>query len=301
MEWVETTARTVEDAVDQALDQLGVDEQEAEYEILEEPKPGLFGRVRGQARIRARIRPKSQPPKQDRRDRRRTKAKAGGEGSESTAGSASSTATLDEEQQIDAPVNEAEASGPEEQENGGRNRRRRERAGGEADSSRSAKERSVTNTADASADEVAEQVENFLKGLVTAFGETAEVVVDRSDDEVVGRVNAKLGLLIGHKGQTLDAIQELTRVTAQRSAPSDIRIKVDVGDYRAHRQEALERFVREVAGRVRESGKPVALEPMPSPDRKIVHDALADEEGVVTSSDGAEPRRRVVIAPADDA
>ena len=157
----------------------------------------------------------------------------------------------------------------------------------------------MNQAADASVEDVAEQVENFLTGLVTAFGESADVVVDRAEDEVVGRVDAKIGLLIGPKGQTLEAIQELTRVTAQRLAPSDVRIKVDVGEYRAQRQAALERFARDVAGRVRQSGKAVALEPMPSPDRKIVHDALSDEDGVVTHSDGAEPRRRVVVAPAD--
>ena len=159
----------------------------------------------------------------------------------------------------------------------------------------------MSQQTDATVEEVAEQVRSFLDGLVQAFGESAPVVVDQSEDEVFGRIEAKLGLLIGPKGQTLEAIQELTRVTAQRSAPSDIRIKVDVGSYRAQRQIALERFARQVAEKVRETGRPVALEPMPAPDRKIVHDALADEEGVATHSDGTEPRRRVVMAPADGA
>ena len=69
MEWVETTARTIEEAKDLLLDQLGVDEPETEFEILEEPKPGLFGRTKGQARVRARVRPKTPPSRDDRRRR----------------------------------------------------------------------------------------------------------------------------------------------------------------------------------------------------------------------------------------
>src|SRR3982750_1382419 len=71
MEWVETTGRTVEEAKDLALDQLGVDEQDAEFEVLEEPRPGLFGRIRGEARVRARVRPTTPRPKVERRARRR--------------------------------------------------------------------------------------------------------------------------------------------------------------------------------------------------------------------------------------
>ena len=70
MEWVETTGRTTEEAKDHALDQLGVDESDAEFEILEEPRPGLFGRIRGEARVRARVRPTAPRPKAERRDRR---------------------------------------------------------------------------------------------------------------------------------------------------------------------------------------------------------------------------------------
>ena len=71
MEWVETTGRTTEEAKDHALDQLGVDESDAEFEIVEEPRPGLFGRIRGEARVRARVRPTAPRPKTERRDRRR--------------------------------------------------------------------------------------------------------------------------------------------------------------------------------------------------------------------------------------
>src|ERR1700738_465470 len=78
MEWVETTGRTVEEAKDSALDQLGVDENDAEFEIIDEPKFGLFGRLRSEARVRARVRPTTPRPKDDRRDRRRRRQSAEG-------------------------------------------------------------------------------------------------------------------------------------------------------------------------------------------------------------------------------
>ena len=290
MEWVETTARTVEEAVDQALDQLGVDEQDAEWEVLEEPRPGLFGRVRGQARIRARIQPKAQPAKNDRRDRRRGRGKSEGAG----RGDAPSSQTASAEEPVGAT-----APATENEERPAVSTTPPETTTSDRPSGNGGGDRRGPQLVSASVEEVATQVESFLTGLVEAFGETAPVVLDQSDDEVVGRVAAKLGLLFGPKGQTLEAIQELTRITAQRTAPSDVRIKVDVGSYRQQRQHALERFARQVAEKVRESGRPVALEPMPAPDRKIIHDALSDETGVVTSSDGVEPRRRVVVAPAD--
>src|SRR5437588_12589769 len=77
MEWVETTGRTVEEAKDAALDQLGVDEHDAEFDVVEEPKTGLFGRLRGEARVRARVRPTIPRPKEDRRDRRRRNERSG--------------------------------------------------------------------------------------------------------------------------------------------------------------------------------------------------------------------------------
>src|SRR5204863_4904582 len=90
MEWVETTGRTVDEAKDAALDQLGVDEQDAEFEVIEEPKVGLFGRLRNEARVRARVRPTTPRPKEDRRGRRRQKdqRRSGGGGGRSTATSA---------------------------------------------------------------------------------------------------------------------------------------------------------------------------------------------------------------------
>src|SRR3954447_16792503 len=91
MEWVETTGRTVEEAKDLALDQLGVDEQDAEFEIVEEPRTGLFGRLRGEARVRARVRPTSVRPKAERRHRRKKRPEGPRKGSRGSSTRQSST------------------------------------------------------------------------------------------------------------------------------------------------------------------------------------------------------------------
>ena len=110
---------------------------------------------------------------------------------------------------------------------------------------------------------------------------------------VVARVADRTG------GRTLLAIQDLTRVAAQRRlGDHETRLRVDVAGYREKRRQALERFAATVAAQVKESGVARSLDPMPSADRKVLHDALAAIEGVSSRSEGEDPNRRVVVAPA---
>ena len=106
--------------------------------------------------------------------------------------------------------------------------------------------------------------------------------------------------MIGRRGTTAGAIDELVRTVLQRQAGSSRngRIRVDVGGVRARRAEALANVSRAQAAEVRESGKARSLEPMSAADRKVVHDALTDEDGVDTHSEGEDSQRRVVIVPA---
>ncbi|MEM9042279.1 MAG: R3H domain-containing nucleic acid-binding protein, partial [Actinomycetota bacterium] len=108
-----------------------------------------------------------------------------------------------------------------------------------------------------------------------------------------------LGLLVGPRGRTLLAVQDLTRVAAQRRlGDQTTRLRVDVGGYRERRSAALESFAAAVAEQVRESGGARAGEPMASADRKVVHDALNDTDGVTSRSEGDDPNRYIVVAPA---
>ena len=258
MEWVETTARTIEEAKELALDRLGVAEDEAEFEIVEEPRPGLFGRVRGEARVRARVRPAHPRPKVERRDRRRRGGATGG----------------------------GDVAAPE-------------RAAPPTSSGRRRKEKPVTESeAEEPTREEGELALTFLEGLARAFGVQAQATTCDADDGAieVSLEGEDLGVMIGPRGQTLLAIQDLTRLAAQRTEHAT-RLRIDIGGYREKRREALVRFTEQVANDVVASGTARRLEPMGAADRKVVHDAAGAIPGVTTMSEGEDPNRRVVITP----
>lgn len=286
MEWVETTGRTVEEAKDAALDQLGVDEQDAEFEVLEEPKSGLFGRLRSEARVRARVEPTRPRPKDDRRNRRR-----GGGRDRASSGRSTSTETTN-----DAP----RASEPREPREPRRERPPRDRQRQERPRRAAPEDGGHGMGEDVPIEQQADVAKEFLTGLVDRFGASATVEVRPIDEDTVelAIVGDDLGLLIGPKGQTLGAVQELARTVVQRKTGGrNGRLLVDVGGYRQARREALERFTRQVADEVKASSRARGLEPMSPADRKVVHDTVNDIEGVSTTSEGEEPRRRVVIIP----
>ena len=320
MEWVETTGKTVEEAKDAALDQLGVDEQDAEFEVLEEPRTGLFGRTRGEARVRARVRPVQPRPKVERRDRRgRTGARGPKQGGRAprgrdggqarpAKGEDASPATEDATVAVMEPDAAAPArpAGDVPSSEGGQAKRRRRggRGGGTGRTDRTTDESDDEEKIEMSETELAAQgevVRGFLLDLLDAFGLDGDVVATPAEEGAVELdvTGDDLGLLIGPKGQTLQAVQELSRSMLQRQLPGEThaRIRIDVGGYRQRRKEALERFVQQIAEDVRSSGVQKALEPMSPPDRKVVHDTVNEIDGVRTMSEGEDSRRRVVILP----
>ena len=265
MQWVETTGNSLEEAKEAALDQLGVAEDDAEFEVVEEPKQGLFGRTRGEARVRARVKPQNVRGKgeRERRPRREKSGERGGNGGTRNGG-------RDRAPRADKPARE-----PREP--------------------REPREKVEVDPA-----VVGKTASEFLSGLVTAFGTTGTVTVNQEGEEIEVRVDGtELGLLVGPAGATLQAIQDLTRVASQRRlGDQDTRLRIDIAGYRERRREALGRFAKKVADEVKEAGSARMLEPMNSADRKIVHDTLVDYDGVTTRSEGEEPRRRVVVEPA---
>jgi spoIIIJ-associated protein len=151
-------------------------------------------------------------------------------------------------------------------------------------------------------EEVAVHLRTFLTDLNDAFGFDTDVSIDDSEEgTLIGRFEGRHGLLVGPKGRTLDAIQELARISCQRTVPSTVRIKVDVADYRAQRAEKLAGFAQSAADKAAGDGVEVALEPMSPADRKIIHDALNGDDRVETRSVGTEPRRKVLVVPLVDA
>jgi spoIIIJ-associated protein len=150
--------------------------------------------------------------------------------------------------------------------------------------------------------EQAEAARTFLEGLLSSFGLDGTVETRVIDDETV-EIAANgdgLGILVGPRGSTLSAVQDVTRTVVQRQFPSKTdRILVDVASYRERRAAALKRFSEQVASEVKESGSERALEPMSPADRKIVHDTVNALVGVSTRSEGEDPSRYIVIEPAD--
>lgn len=292
MEWVETTAKTLEEAKELALDRLGVAADEAEFEILEEPKAGLFGRLRGEARVRARVRPNPVRPKVDRRGRGRNQRD--GRSKADQSGSAGA------ETSDDGAEGRAARPSPRPARNAPKPKAERTERPRPKQQKEHAVETDHESRSDVSPDEVGAAAAAFMTGLAAALGTTAstEVLVDGSEIEV--RVTGPdLGLLVGHGGRTLTAVQDLARVASQRRlGDHDTRLRLDIGGYREKRKVALERFARTVAQEVLESGRSKALEPMQSADRKVVHDTLMEVEGVTSRSEGDDPFRRVVISPA---
>jgi spoIIIJ-associated protein len=149
---------------------------------------------------------------------------------------------------------------------------------------------------DATPEETGDAAREFLEGLVGSMGLEAEVAVElESDRAVVDVTGDDLGLLIGRRGQTLDALQELVRAAVQRRLKARARLLVDVEGYRARRRASLAEYARAMAMRAKERGTEIELEPMNSYERKIVHDAVADIDGATSFSEGDEPDRKVIV------
>jgi spoIIIJ-associated protein len=142
---------------------------------------------------------------------------------------------------------------------------------------------------------------SFVADLLSEFGMEGTVETRLLDEDTVeiAALGEDLGILVGPRGSTLAALQDLTRAVVQRQCPSRTdRILVDVAGYRERRSAALKRFSVQIAEEVLTSGQEKALEPMSPADRKAVHDAINEMSGVQTRSEGEDPNRHIVIAPA---
>ncbi len=167
---------------------------------------------------------------------------------------------------------------------------------GFAEETVSAPARSDEPLADATPEDAGATAKEFLGGLLEAMGLDAEIDVATEPDRAVVDVTGEdLGLLIGRRGQTLDALQELARAAVQRRLRARARLLVDVEGYRARRRASLAEYARSMATRAKERGTEIELEPMNAYERKIVHDAVADIDGASSFSEGDEPDRKVIV------
>lgn len=236
MEYIEKSAKTVEEAVAAALEELNITAEEADITVVDQGKPGMFlgfGAKPAVVRVAKR------------------------------------------EVEVVAPVEPVKVEAVEEKQ-----------------PTAKTEKKFVVNDAGV------EKAKTFLQEVFQAMkvDVVMEKFVNTNDGSVTIRLHGDdMGILIGKHGQTLDSLQYLTNLVANKAAEGRMRVIIDVEDYRDRRAETLTRLARRLADRVRREGEPVALEPMNPHERKIIHMALQNDRRVTTFSEGEDPNRHVVI------
>lgn len=290
MEWVEVQAKTVDEAIDLAVAELGVSSRDqVTIEILQEPKGGFLGLGRQEALVK--VTPK---PKQERKRRRRRRKRSGQQGSNDGA----------ERDRTQGKAPSAKGSGSGKSDRGGRPPKKDRQP--QSDRRQPAKERKPMKSESndkpsASIEEQAEVAKDFVSGLIEALGLEGNVATRIDGDILYLDVTGdQTEALVGPKGATMQALHELTRTVIQRKTFGAPRMRLDVAGYTERRREALGIYAGKLATRVLDSGEELMLEPMNPADRKVVHDAVVDIEGVISFSEGEDPNRAVVLAPDPD-
>lgn len=249
MKKVTATGKTVEEAIQSALQQLQATRDMVTYHILEEPSKGFFGLI-GVRDAKVEVILQEQPKENE-----------------------SASAVTAEESSVSEPVPEPEATVS------------------------FLDEESAEAPKQATKVDAIRQGKAFLEEVLTTMGLKVEVEEQKQDDNPVFNIKGSgLGLIIGRRGQTLDSLQYLVNVVANRHADKRVRIVLDAENYREKRKEALEQLADRMAGQAAKTRKPVRLEPMNPAERKIIHSRLQKHPKVETFSEGTEPYRRVVIA-----
>lgn len=305
-EWVEVKGASVDVAVEAALAELGLSNRDhADIEVLQAPEKGFLGIGRQDAIVRVKPRPK---PKRKRSRNRRGR----GRGADGAQGDQSKPRSEGGERQAHGNRNgrrgERHHQGGKDRGDGGRARDKggnRQRQTGERrrEEKPQVKNRDTGSRAEAERVDINEQAQvskEFLEGLLDAFGLEGSVDVRVDNDIVYADIDGEqTEALIGAKATILQAIHELTRTVIQRRTMSGVRLRLDIGGYGERRREALTIYAGRLAEQVLDSGEEIMLEPMNPADRKTVHDAVSDIEGVQSFSEGEDPRRSVVLAPDD--
>ena len=274
MSYIDVTGKTEEEAVAKALAQLGMDRDDVSVEILERAKSGFLGIGSSPARVRVTYGPEEAPLT---------------EPAAAPVKPESKPAPRKEQPQKEQPARRE----PAHKEQPRREQPRREPPH---------REEPVCETPveelPLCEDENAGRITAFLSGLLEHLECQAQIrvyEVEKGRYKVILE-GSRLGALIGRRGETLDAIQQLTNYAVNTGTDKRIRVQVDAESYRAKREASLVALSRKVAGKVLKYRRSVTLEPMNAYERHVIHAALQDEPGVTTYSIGTEPNRRVVVA-----
>ncbi len=277
-DYIDVTGKNEDEAISKALAQLGLDRDDVSVEVLERAKSGFLGLGACPAKIRVYYGPEEEEeilppvpkPEPVREERPRPAAPERRERPE---------------RKERPPREKKERPAPEKKER-------------PAPKPEPVREEPPVPLGEEVDDEKAAAIRTFLKGLLEHMDSAAEVKVylpEKGRYKVILEGQG-LGALIGRRGETLDAIQQLTSYAVNRSGGPRVRIHLDAENYRAKREQSLQHLARKVAGKVVRYRRSVTLEPMNAYERHVIHTALQDFEGVTTYSTGMDPNRRVVVA-----
>lgn len=256
MDYIEKTGKTVEEAIDAALAELGVSAAEADITVVDQGKPGFFlGLGSKPAVVRAAVRGAQGPAEEHKVTQVCTNCAT-------EAAVVAAQIVEGTEKIMEAPAEKKEAK------------------------------KYVVN------DEAVAKAREFLQEIFTAMkvDVVMEKFINSNDGSVTFRLHGDdMGILIGKHGQTLDSLQYLTNLAANKVSTDRVRVIIDVEDYRDRRVETLTRLARRLADKVRREGEPIALEAMNPHERKIIHMALQNDRKVTTVSEGEDPNRHIII------
>ena len=258
-----TTGKTIDEAIENALAQLGLDRDQVSVQVLAQAKSGFLGIGATPAKVEVTYEAPDPAPKVALSSASRSKPKA-------------KPVVKPEEPKVEAPKPAPKAEAPK---------------------AEAPKERKPKEYAPAAPGSTEEKIEVFLKGLLEHMGSNAvpHAWAEENDTYMVELTGDDLGYLIGRRGDTLDALQHLANYTINRGIDGHIRINVDAECYRQKREDSLRRYAQKKAQQVLKAHRRTTLEPMNAYERHVIHATLQDTDRITTYSVGTEPNRRVVI------
>lgn len=288
-EFVEVRGPSVDTAVAAGLEELGLTSaDEAEVEVLQEPTRGFLGIGGEDAVVRIRRKPRSEP-----RASSGQRVRTSGGDSRRSRGSA--------ERPTRQPGPKASSAGRQsaasQSDQGARGRPPRRDVGRNGGREGGGARLRPDDREVIGVEEQADQIKGFLIGLLEAFGLEGKVSTRVEDEVIYAEVTGEqTEALVGTKGAILQSVLELCRTIVQRKTQQGARIRLDIAGYSERRREALRIYASRLADKVLAEGGEIMLEPMNSADRKVVHDTVAEIEGVRSFSEGEEPHRSVIVA-----
>ena len=308
MKSIEASGKTVKDAIAKGVAELGCDSADVDIQVLEMGSPGLFGMFGKPAKVRLTLKESKadldlempvfslDQPSGKRREEGRRKEKPARAEKPAKAESAEKPVKAEKDEKSEEPTEEKpRAEKKKRREPKPQKVAETESEPAEVKAEPVAAEPFVATPEDQLTD-TAKNAREFLSGLTERMGVPAQIAVSESEEQLRMVLSGEnMSILIGRRGETLDAIQYLTSLNVNRTREDYLRVSLDTENYRAKREAALRKLAVRMAGRCKKSGRRVALEPMNPYERRILHSALQSDPDVTTHSEGEEPYRRVII------